>query len=182
MGCVLVDLGEVRGCVSPSRSYLVDGVSPVIDISISNWAHQLVTVRKNEGTAENPYPHVLLTFQFGTAVSLTEIEMDLFLCPEWGIGAPLITAYLNQESNLIFTPGLPFTVNTPSQSSCNSLSTVTVTGDIFQASSYLTVHILVSFSSNPDIEWTHVGEIRFIGMEVQQCEEEEFRRDFQFWR
>ena len=79
MGCTsaLVDSGDVMTC--NSQSYLVDSCSPDIDTSTSDWASQLVTVRRNEGTAAVPIPHVLLTFGFDTAVSLTRIEIDLFL-------------------------------------------------------------------------------------------------------
>ena len=88
------------GCTSPlvgrkceSISHLVDGCSPDIDSSTSDWASQLVTVRKRGSTSDLPLTHVLLTFGFDTVVSLTGIELDLFICPEWKIGAPYITVY-----------------------------------------------------------------------------------------
>ena len=149
-----------------SQNYLVDGCSPAIDTSTSDWASQLVTVRKIQ-TDEIPYDHVLLTFGFDTAVTLTGIELDLFLCPEWGIGVPFISLYFDEESNLVFsdqslTP-LPNQPHTPSQSSCNSLSTVTITiGDAFMSKPYFTWHILAS-SFTPFIDWVHVGEVRFLG-------------------
>ena len=72
-----------------STSYLLDGNSSAIDTSTSDWASQLVTVRKNDGTPGFiMFDHVVLTFGFDTDVSLTSIELDLFLCPEWNIGAP----------------------------------------------------------------------------------------------
>ena len=92
MGCIcpLVDSGGVMICLS--QSYVVDDCSPAINTSTSDWASQLVTVRKTQ-TDEIPFDHVLLTFGFDTAVTLTGIELDLFLCPEWGISAPFISAY-----------------------------------------------------------------------------------------
>ena len=93
-----------------------------------------------------PYAHVLLTFGFDTAVSLTGIEMDLLLCPDWGIGAPRIRVYVNEEYDLAFMFSLPFVQ--PSQSSCDSLTTVHLSGDIL-SSSYHTFHIIV------DLPWTH---------------------------
>ena len=168
MGCTssLVDSGGVLVC--ESRSYLVDGCSP--DINTTDWASQLVTVRRSEGTFDVPLPHVLLTFGVDTAVSLTGIEMDLFLCPDWGIGAPSIAVYLNEEYNLTSTNilNLPFVFadNKDSlQSSCDSLSTVTFSGGSFMGSYYRTIHILVTLLEYPSIEWVHVGEVRFIGME-----------------
>ena len=48
MGCTspLVDNDGVMICMS--QSYLVDGCSPAIDTSTSDWASQLVTVRKTQ--------------------------------------------------------------------------------------------------------------------------------------
>ena len=176
MGCTSSLVNSSGVLVCESRSYLVDGCSPDIDTSTSDWASQLVTVRKREGTLVNPFshdnefPHVLLTFGFDTAVSLTGIEMDWFLCPDWGIGAPSITVSLNEEYNLTSTNirTLPFVFadNKDSlQSSCDSLSTVTFSGGSFVGSSYRTFHILVALSGHPSIEWVRVGEVSFIGME-----------------
>ena len=169
MGCTssLVDSG---GVTCESQSYLVDGCSPDIDTNTSDWASQLVTVRRSERTLDNNYPHVLLTFGFDTAVSLTGIEMDLFLCPDWGIGAPSIAVYLNKDDNLantnIFTLPFVFANNNSLQSSCDSLSTVNISGDSLVGSYYRTIHILVTLSLHPSIEWVHVGEVRFIGMDI----------------
>ena len=178
MGCAesLNDLGGFTTCGNTDfgggvSSYLFDGNSPDIDTSASNWASQLVTVRKNDATADISYDHVVLAFNFDTAVSLTSIELDLFLCPELNIGAPNITVYGDEtgSAGLIFREEL-LTLNlitvlrnvTPSQSSCGSLSNVSIplpnTG-----TSYLIWYIVVSFPPQPDIEWVHVGEVRFLG-------------------
>ena len=81
MGCTspLVDSDGVMVCMS--QSYLVDGCSPAIDTSTSDWASQLVTLRKTQ-TNEITFDHVLLTFGFDTAVTLTSVVLDLFLCRE----------------------------------------------------------------------------------------------------
>ena len=158
----LVNSGGVTTC--NSQSYLVDGCSPDINTSISDWASQLVTVRRNDGTAAAPFAHVLLIFGFDTAVSLTGIEMDLFHCPDWGIGAPRITVYLKNDSDLAFDVGSYFQPHVVShQPSCDSLSTVTITGDAFIAVPHIkTLHILVDLSYTA-IDWVHVGDVRFIG-------------------
>ena len=164
MGCTsaLVDSGGVMTC--NSQSYLVDGCSPDIDTSTSDWASQLVTVRRNEGTANISFDHVLLTFGFDTAVSLTRIEIDLFLCPDWGIGAPRIDVYLNEEYNLTFRLNLsPLSAVYPSESKCDSLSNVRISGDALSSSPHQTFHILVVFSDDSNIEWVYVGDVRFIG-------------------
>ena len=108
MGCTssLEDSGGVTVC--RSQSYLVDGCSPDINTSTCDWASHLVTVRRNEGTSDIDHAHVLLTFGFETAVSPTGIEMDLFHCPEQGIGAPRIIVYVDHNYNLTFNQSLFF--------------------------------------------------------------------------
>ena len=169
---------ETMGCTSPledsdgvtvcrSQSYLVDGCSPDIDTNTSDWASHLVTVRRNEGSNDINFGHVLLTFGFETAVSPTRIEIDLFHCPDWGIGAPRITVFLNQEYSLALNNDLLFLSHTqPSKSSCDSLSTLSTPGDIFpyDAESFHTFHILVDLSPDPSIQWVYIGEVRFIGV------------------
>ena len=167
IGCTspLVDSGGVMMC--GSQSYLVDGCFPDIDTSTSDWASQLVTVRRNEGTAAIGFAHVLLTFGFDTAVSLTGIEMDLFNCPDWNIGIPRIAVYLNPDYNLAATTdmlnSLTFVFgNVDSlQPSCDSLSTVTISGGSFQSGSYRTVYILVDLSHTSSIQWVHIGDVKF---------------------
>ena len=167
MGCAspLVDRGGVMVC-NNSESYLVDGYSPAINTSTSNWASQLVTLRKVSDHAYIHFDHVLLTFGFNTAVSLTAIELDLFLCPEWNIGAPRITVAATNNSDLFsFDVETLARDHTPSQSSCDSLSTVSIPlqGD----SSYLTWYILVTFPyPHFNIQWVHVGEVRFLNGSV----------------
>ena len=173
MGCTspLADSGGMMVCGGGSRSFLVDGCIPDIDTNTSDWASQLVTVRRNEESINTAldFPHVLLTFAFDTAVSLTQIEMDLFNCTDWNIGAPIgapsMVVFLNSDHNLVYHRNLQFVSpdNSP-QSSCDSLSTVTFTGHPLQTGSYHTFHILVDLSNHASIEWVHVGEVRFIGV------------------
>ncbi|CAI8047192.1 Scavenger receptor cysteine-rich domain-containing group B protein, partial [Geodia barretti] len=164
------------GCSSPftetggrlicgSENFLVDGCSPEIDTSSSDWASQLVTVRRNEGSPHLPFPHVLLTFTFDEAItSLTGIEVDMFQCPDWGIGAPSVVAYFSPDTQLspdiIFS--LPFAFFNASTLSCDSLSTLTVARTI--VNSFQTVYILMDLSISPPIDWVHVGEVRFLGV------------------
>ena len=167
MGCTspLLDYGSVRIC--HSTSLLFDGCSPDIDTSTSDWASQLVTVRKSY-TRYIPFQHVLLTFGFDTAVSLTGIELDLFLCLDWKIGALYITVYAKEESNLDFhySNGLSSVDKILNQSSCDSLSTVSIPfRGVLSGSSYRTWHILVH-QFGRSIDWVHVGEIRFLGPDI----------------
>ena len=98
--------------------------------------------------------------------------MDWFLCPDWGIGAPSITVYLDEQYNLDNTNifDLPFVFADDSlQSSCDSLSTVTISGGPFYGSYYRTIHILVDISQYSFIQSVHVGEVRFIGIDSPTC-------------
>ena len=78
---------------SHEEKCLLDGHSPYLDTSQVNWASDLVTVRKNNATDDVGYDRVVLTFAFDKDVTLTGLEIDLFLCPEWGIHAPFIMIY-----------------------------------------------------------------------------------------
>ena len=160
------------GCTSPlvnrggvMVSHLVDGCSPDIDTSTSDWASQSVTARKKY-SRYLPFQHVVLTFGFDTAVSLTGIELDLFLCPEWKIGAPIISVYADEEDNLVPTDESSFIFMhyTPTKLSCDSLSNVNIPfgGNALDGRSFRTLHILVS-QFDCDIDWVHVGEVRFLG-------------------
>ena len=170
MGCTspLEDSGGVTVC--KSQSYLVDGCSPDIDTNTSDWASQLVTVRRNERSDDIDIPHIVLTFGFETAVSPSEIEIDFFHCPEQGIAAPLIAVYIDQEYNLVpnFDILIFLSHVQPSQSLCDSLSTVSITGNLLSTDtefSFHTFHILVGVAFEPYIEWVYIGEVRFIGID-----------------
>ena len=78
MGCTSSLEEESGAMVCRSESNLVGGCSAnIINTSATNWASQLVTVRRNdEGNANITFAHVLLTFGFGTEVSFTKIMMD----------------------------------------------------------------------------------------------------------
>ena len=170
MGCTspLVDSSGVMVC--GGCSYLTNGVSPDIDTSIPDWASQLVTLRRNEGSHNLTYPHVLPTLAFETAVSLTKIEMDLFLCADWNIGAPSVYVYLDSDYDLVYHSGLQFVGPVdPSQSSCDSLSTITFARGSLLTEPYHTFHILVDLSQHDSIEWVHVGKVKFIGIESPVC-------------
>ena len=140
----------------------MDGNSPAIDTSTSDWASQLVTVRKNDATLDIQ-DYVLLTFRFDRALALTSIELDLFLCPEWNIGAPFISVYGDNNSNLVYSSSSDFIGRyTPNEISCDSLSTITISlQELLRP--YHQWHIIVTFLPQPHIEWVHVGEVRFLG-------------------
>ena len=160
MGCTssLVNIGGVMICTS--QSYFVDGCSPAFDTNTSDWASQLVTVRKTH-TDEIKYSHVLLTFVFDTAVTLIGVEMDLFLCPEWGIGAPTVSVCATKDVNFVFNETghtvclYRYPTDLPSIE-CVSLTHVITNFETSNA--YVAWHIIF----DPVKEWIHVGEVTFL--------------------
>ena len=109
----------------------------------------------------------MLLFDFDTAVSPTSIELDMFLCTEWNIGGLVIYVIAYQNSTLVFNRAMEHTteIHLLSQSqSCDSLSNVSIVLGHF-ISSYRSWHIVVSFA-NEDIEWVHVGEVRFLSSHI----------------
>ena len=169
MGCAspLIDKNGVMVC--QTFSYLLDGNSPAIDTSTSNWASQLVTVRKNKPDDVIDFHYGVLTFDFDTAVSLTAIELDMFLCPEWNIGAEGIFLYADQNSSLVFSHVFGETKSDFlrssffTQSSCDSLLTVTIPLELLPKQYfYHSWHILVDFYSV--FEWIHIAEVRFLNV------------------
>ena len=168
---------ETMGCTSPlenndgvivcrSQNYLIDGCSPDIDTNTTDWASQLVTV-KITYNKHIYFPHVFLTFVSDTPVYVTEIEMDLFLCPNLSIGPPHIIIYLINDiqynltsfSGLYFVPGV---APSTSISSCDGLTTYTFRADSLLFS-YQTFHCHLSFNTiKYNTEWAYIGEVRFL--------------------
>ena len=170
MGCGnLVENGGRTFCTSPhghSESFLTDGNSSSINTSFSDWASELVTVKKNIATTEITTDYVLLTFRFDKPVKITSLFVDLLLCPQWNIGAPYITIFAS--NNILFNyvdtrTNADFLANyNPIQTTCDcELSTISIPIQEGEPS-YPVWHILVSFNLQPSIQWVHVGEVRFL--------------------
>ena len=151
-----------------SKGCLLDGHIPSFNTEGPNWASKLVTVRKNSATDDIGYEHVVLTFSFSHSVTLRLVAVYLFLCPEWGIGAPYILLYGSNngsdtadefsEANSDYVTWF----NTLyCNSTCDSLTPVHLVLNIGEPS-YNTWHIIVSFFVLQQyISWVHVGEVSF---------------------
>ena len=76
--------------VATTTGVLIDGVVPTLDTAERNaandyvWAAPLLTVR---GTTDS----VQLGFRFQDSVLLHEVQLHLFNCPAWNIGAQSIS-------------------------------------------------------------------------------------------
>ena len=167
-------LSDGRGCGSINSgtiSYLNDDNIPVLNTATPNWASQLVTVRKNSPTVAIPYDHVLLVFDYVSPVALILVELNLFYCPEWNIGAPNITVYVDEDGGNFINyqegaPGIAVRGNVvlSSQSSCDSLLPVRIPLENTTTQNN-TWYIVVTFDPQPEIEWVHVGEVTLFDTE-----------------
>ena len=154
----------------PSASYMVDGESPTLNMSTSNWASHLVTVRKNLPIhGRLSYDHVLLTFVFDTLVVPSSVELDFVHCPEWNIDAPGIDVYSDNDTDrdfdvtkLLLRGTWPPVSDRVYETSCDSLSTVQI--PLTKPTFHFRWFIVVSFTNDEDIEWVHIGEIRFLNV------------------
>ena len=127
---------------------LIDGVVPTIDITQrrTTWARQLLTVR----TGSQRY---VIGFRFGSRIIRCEVELYVFHCPSWNIGADTINIY----NALTF----PFFIK-----QFNSAGNVTLTSDMENCESLTRVSIPLQTAMNTSnyfIEFTNSN-----GMQVQQ--------------
>ena len=123
-------------------------------------------MRKNSGTWYIPYDYAVLSFLFQLPVSLTSIRLSLFKCPQWGIGAPNITVYVDKvnDKNILnfdtwYRDTIPLAQFQDDQVSCNGLVSVTI--PLKTDTQYRIWYIVVSFETQPDIDWVYLGEVRF---------------------
>ena len=146
------------GAEAVTARVLIDGVVPTIDTSERNsadefvWAAPLLTVRASTGS-------VRLGFGFQTPVVLCEVELYVFHCPAWGIGAEDISVF-------------NFTFISDTEYSYESIGRVILTSDMQDCTSLTRVSIplqtatrlstdLYYIEINSVIEWVHIAEVRF---------------------
>ena len=143
-----------------TASVLIDGVVPTIDTSERNsadefvWAAPLLTVRASTGS-------VTLGFRFQTRVVLCEVELYVFHCPAWGIGAEEITIHNGATFPLFVTeifPSIGRVLLTSDMQDCTSLTRVSIPLQMANSTSSYFIEIR---STSGTIEWVHIAEVRF---------------------
>ena len=143
-----------------TASVLIDGVVPTIDTSERNsadefvWAAPLFTVRENAGS-------VTLGFRFQTRVVLCEVELYVFNCPAWGIGAEDIAIHNGATFPLFTTRIFPSSgrvILTNDMQDCTSLTRVSIPLQMTTSTSSYFIEIN---SVSGRIEWVHIAEVRF---------------------
>ena len=142
-----------------TASVLLDGV-PTIDTSERNsadefvWAAPLLTVRASTGS-------VTLGFRFEPHVVLCEVELDVFHCPAWGIGAEDISIH-NGGAFPGFLPeifpSIGRVIVTSDMQDCTSLTRVSIP---LQMATRTSSYFIEISSISATIEWVHIAEVRF---------------------
>ena len=145
-----------------NASVLIDGV-PTIDTSERNdsadefvWAAPLLTVNATSTGS------VTLVFRFETRVVLCEVELYIFNCPAWGIGADDIGIRNGATFPTFITEGFPSrgrVILTSDMQNCTSLTRVSIPLQMANSTS----SYFIEFNSLPagTIEWVHIAEVRF---------------------
>ena len=140
---------------------LIDGFIPTIDTA-GEWAAPLFTVRGSTDT-------VTLGFRFPARVVLHEVELYLFHCPAWGIGAERITIH-NGASFPQFIGVFNSTGSvdlTTDLQNCTSLTRVSLPLQMARNTSFYFMEF--SNSSGDLIEWVHIAEVRFSDLPITKA-------------
>ena len=153
--CDCTDSTITLGDEAITASVLIDGVVPTIYTSERNddgdlvWAAPLFTV--NAGS-------VTLGFRFQTRVVLCEVELYVFHCPAWGIGADDITIHNGATFPQFITgifPSRGRVFLTSDMQNCTSLTRVSIPLQMATSTSSYFIEI------NRGTEWVHIAEVRF---------------------
>ena len=143
-------------CTQPSSSVLFDGALPDVTRirpGNNNWASQMFTVLS--GTT--------LALDFANVegfVRLERVEVVVFNCPEWGLGVNNIAVYQGRGSSVSINFD-PFSEESPSRSSCNSLTRVCLS---FGNPITLPV-VTLQFNRNSfSVDRIHIAEIAFYSL------------------
>ena len=132
-------------CADPTSSVLFDdpsGMPILTGLDGDMWASQLLTIQTTASSID-------ITFDFREVpnfIRLERVEVVMFNCPQWGIGAQVIQAV--QHATII-------SIIVPSITSCDSLVRVCIP---FRATTpTFTLRLL-----GPALSWYHIAEIGFI--------------------
>ena len=143
-----------------TASVLIDSVVPTIDTSERNsadefvWAAPLLTVRTSTGS-------VTLGFRFETRVVLCEVELYVFHCPAWGIGAEDIIIHNGgsfPEFNARIFPIRGTAILTSDMQDCTSLTRVSIP---LQMATRTSSYFIEINSASGTTKWVHIAEVRF---------------------
>ena len=158
--CTVTDGGvDVCRCPgdTPATGVLIDGVIPTIDVSDVNcWSKELFTVNRNEQNS------AVIGFSFPSPFFLRGVELTLFNCPAWNIGASTIHVYAS-NAYPVFTPSAPIgSVNITDIQNCRSLSTVTIPVQLNTTRGRFFYYTEIEFNKVSRAEWApSIARIQF---------------------
>ena len=142
----------------------LDGIVPTIDVTERNntqfiWAAPLFTLRGNGSTAR-------LYFQFETSLILKGLEVMLFYCLTWGIGAERIIVYNSEGTfpnlNLMTSIGSFDLLSEPEE--CGTLVRISIPlKNTISSDSYV---IEFSNPSESQLMWIHIAEMKFSDLDT----------------
>ena len=161
--------GDVCDCTNTSLNItgvLIDGVVPTIDITQrrTTWARQLLTVR---AVSE----HHVIGFRFGSRIIFCEVELYVFHCPSWNIGADTINIY-NALTFPSFIKQFNSTRNvtlTSDMENCESLTRVSI--PLQTAMNTSNYFIEFTNSNGMPVQQVYIGEVRFSDQPIPNPEE-----------
>ncbi len=133
-------IGTMAICEAVSSSVLFDGFIPTLNFSNNMWASELVALN---GSTD-------LLVEWYSYTTLSSIEVVMFNCPEWGIGAQSIRLLVPKGHDIVAS------INATS-TSCDSLVTVCIP---VEPNIQYSIGLL-QFSLSPNFQWTLLAEVRF---------------------
>ena len=132
-------------CTNPASSVLFDEHVPTLtELRSPNWASEILTLQTASSYSE-------IEFSFSANPGVERVEVVMFNCPQWGIGAQSITVL---ETTLTGRRAIMGTASSL-QISCESL--VTVCLPVISSSQTLTLQFFLQPGSN----WVHLAEVTF---------------------
>lgn len=143
-------------CQYPQLTPPFDGAAQTLGPQDSKvWAHQLLTLKISSLDIVRT---VAMAFSFPDNdeedfTDMWQLQVTLFNCPQWMIGTDTYLVQEQPSSGQARFIGQGFVTDI----SCDSV----VNSSVFFNSTSLTINLLFSYESNPELEWIHLGEILF---------------------
>ena len=156
---------DCTGRIINGTRFLVDGVIPTINVHQRNsWASMLYTVN----TASTQHA---IGFKFSHAFMVQEVELNIFLCPQWSILNTDFTIKIYSSHTFPAFTAKTEIANTRTlfsgMANCNSLINVFI-----DTTSHITSNTIyfIEFCSKNNLGVIHLGEVMFREEVTSVCE------------
>ncbi len=156
---------DCTGQIYNDTGFLVDGVIPTINVHQRNsWASMLYTV--NTASTEHA-----IGFKFSHAFMVQEVELNIFLCPQWNILNTDFTIKIYSSHTFpAFTVKNEIPITTTSflgMDNCNSSINVTI---VTTSSNTTDTTYFIEFRSMNNLGEIYFGEVMFRDEVTSLCE------------